>query len=112
MHEQSTFQILAESDNGYIGVCECCKEYNFVYRNILLIFSEDELLRFCKWILAYRYHNDTYLPLAHGRTRVYTSPLSNLFLSFHEHELDELDQLFSETKLIIDARSLVNQPKE
>jgi len=112
MHEQSPFHILAECDNGYIGICECCQEYNFVYKNILLAFSEDELLRFCTWVLDYRYHDDTYLPLAHGRTRVYRSPLSNLFIAFHEHELDEVDQLFSETKLILEARSLVRPDRE
>ncbi len=112
MHEQSTFHILAECDNGYIGVCECCLEYNFVFKNILLAFREDELLKFCKWILDYRFHEDTYLPLAHGRTRVYRSPLSSLFIAFNDNELDELDYLFSETQLIVEARTQVKLSKE
>lgn len=106
MHE-SSLHILAECDNGYIGVCECCNEFNFVYKNILLAFTEDELIRFCAWIMAYRFHEDTYLPLPHGKTRVYRSPLNNLFIAFHEHELDEVGQLFSQTKLILEARNLV-----
>lgn len=107
MHQDSPLSILAETDNGYIGVCSCCQEFNFVYKNILLAFRQDELMRFCDWLISYRYHNDTFLPLPHGRTRVYRSPLSNLFIAFYEDELDEVDQLFSEAKLIIEARNLV-----
>jgi hypothetical protein len=109
MSQDSPFHILAECSNGYIGVCECCREYNFVYKNILMIFSQDELLRFCGWVIAYRTHDNTYLPLHHGRTRVYTSPLSNLFIAFREDELDELDQLFTEARLILEARKLIHQ---
>ena len=107
MSEDSPFHILAECHNGYIGICECCHEYNFVYKNILLIFSQDELLRFCEWVIGYRTHENTYLPLHHGRTRVYTSPLSNLFIAFREDELDEVDQLFTEARLILEARNLI-----
>jgi|SRR5688500_3217904 hypothetical protein len=109
MSEDTTFHILAECDNGYIGVCECCDEYNFVYKNILLIFSQEELSRFCAWLLQHRFHESTYLPLAHGRTRVFTSPLSNLFIAFREDELDEVDELFSQAKLVLDARDLLQQ---
>ena len=82
MSEDLPFHILVECDNGYIGVCGCCYEYNFVYKNILLIFSQDELTRFCAWLLQHRFHENTYLPLPHGRTRVFTSPLSNLLWLF------------------------------
>jgi hypothetical protein len=107
MHEESPLNILAHTDNGYIGLCDCCHEYNFVYKNILLAFQREELTRFLDWLIAYRTHDDTYLPLPHGRTRVYRSPLSNLFLAFHEEELDEVTQLFAEAQLILEARSLL-----
>ncbi len=110
MHEDSSFHILAECDNGYIGVCECCREFNFVYKNILLAFTEDELVRFCEWLMAYRYHNDTFLPLAHGKTRVYKSPLDNLFIAFHDTELDEVGLLFSQTQLMLEARGVLGTP--
>jgi hypothetical protein len=76
----------------------------------LLIFSQDELLRFCQWLTSYRTHEDTYLPLPHGRTRVYKSPLGNLFLAFSEDELDEVDQLSMQARLVLEARSLIQQP--
>ena len=107
MHEQSTLNILAQSDNGYIGECECCHEFNFVYKNILLIFQQEELFRFLDWLISYRKHDDTYLPLPHGTSRVYRSPLNNMFLAFHEHELDELTTLFTEAQIILEVRSLL-----
>jgi len=107
MHEESSLNILAHADNGYIGVCECCNEYNFVYKNVLLVFQQEELVRFLDWLIGFRTHDDTYLPLPHGRTRVYRSPLSNMFLAFDEQELDELDQLFREAQLILEVRSLL-----
>lgn len=112
MHEVSSFHILAQCDNGYIGVCECCHEFNFVYKNILLAFTEDELIRFCGWIMAYRFHSDTYLPLLHGKTRVYRSPLNNLFMAFHENELDEVGELFTQVQLILEARDLVKNDRK
>lgn len=109
MHQQeSPLSIIAESINGYIGVCECCHEFNFVYKNLLLAFTKDELIRFCEWLIAYRYHNDTLLPLPHGRTRVYKSPLSNMFIAFYEEELDEVETLFSQARLVIEARNIVH----
>lgn len=107
MHEESTLNILASADNGYIGVCECCNEFNFVYKNVMLALQQEELVRFLDWLLTNRTHDETYLPLPHGRTRVYRSPLSNLFLTFDEQELDEITQMFAEIQLILEARSLL-----
>jgi hypothetical protein len=109
MHHQqnSLLSILAECQNGYIGVCDCCREYNFVYKNLLLAFRQDELVRFCEWLIAYRYHRETFLPLPHGRTRVFKSPLSNMFIAFHDTELDDVDQMFSQARLLMEARDIV-----
>jgi len=108
MHQQdSPLSILAECQNGYIGVCDCCHEFNFVYKNLLLAFSQDELIRFCERLIDYRHHRETFLPLPHGRTRVYRSPLSNLFIAFFDEELDEVELLSSQARLVIEARSLV-----
>ncbi|HEY3404626.1 MAG TPA: DUF6686 family protein [Ohtaekwangia sp.] len=106
MHQQNAFEIIAESTNGYFGRCTCCHEFNFVYKNVVLAFQQDELLRFGEWLIEYRYHNDTYLALPHGRTRVYR-PLTNLFLAFHDNELDELGDLFSQVQIVLEARHLV-----
>ena len=107
MHQKDSFEILAQCDNGYIGVCTCCHEFNFVYKNVVLAFQQDELLRFGDWLIDYRHHNDTYLALPHGRTRVYRSPLTNLFIAFHDLELDEVSDLFAQVHLVLEARSLV-----
>src|SRR6187402_2283661 len=112
MHLQpdSRLCIMAECPNGYIGVCDCCHEYNFVYKNLLLAFRQDELVRFCEWLIEYRYHRETFLPLPHGRTRVFKSPLSNMFIAFHEEELDDVYEMFSQVRLLIEARNIV-QPR-
>ena len=107
MHQQNAFEIIAESTNGYIGSCTCCQEFNFVFKNVVLAFQQDELLRFGDWLIDYRYHNDTFLALPHGRTRVYRSPLTNLFIAFHDNELDEVSHLFSQVNLVLEARTLL-----
>ena len=110
LQQDSPLSILAECQNGYIGVCHCCHEYNFVYKNLLLAFRQDELVRLCEWLIEYRYHRETFLPLPHVRTRVFKSPLSNMFIAFHEEELDDVDQMFSQARLLFEAREIV-QPR-
>jgi hypothetical protein len=36
----SPFQILTECREGYLGMCRCCDEFNFVYKNVLLTFQK------------------------------------------------------------------------
>lgn len=47
--------------------------------------------------------------MPHGRERVFTSPYSNLYLTFREDELDELAELYARTQLILEARNLVKR---
>lgn len=101
------FQILAENKNGYIGQCLGCCEFNFVYKNVLITFSEDHLLGFGEWLLSNRSSPEFYFELPHGRSRIYPSPLPNLFLAFDEPELDDLSQLFAEVELVLEARRIV-----
>lgn len=107
MHPQTHFHIITEGNNGYIGVCSGCRQYNFVYKNILLIFLEDELINFLEWLNANRFSRNNYVQLCHGRDRVYTSPHSNLFLAFNDEELDEIAAMTAEVKLIIDAQKIL-----
>lgn len=78
-----------------------------VYNNIVLSFELDELMRFGEWLINFRYHEDTYLVLPHGRCRVYRSPLSNLYIAFSQHELDEIEVMFAQVRLILEARNLL-----
>jgi hypothetical protein len=49
-----------------------------------------------------------FAPGARTDARV-SSPLDNLFIAFRDDELDEVDQLFSQAKLVLDARSVIQQ---
>ncbi|MBX2965820.1 MAG: hypothetical protein KF845_06720 [Cyclobacteriaceae bacterium] len=103
-----TFRILSENEHGYIGQCLGCSEFNFVYKNILVTFSEDNLLNFGHWLLDNRNNPEFYFVLPNGRSRVYNSPIPNLFLAFNDAELDEVSQLFSEVKLLLEARKILD----
>ncbi len=109
IHHESSFQLLAECPNGYIGECTCCQKFNVAYKSILLTFAEENLCAFFEWILTARYDYESYWPMPHGRERVFTSPFSNLYLTFREDELDELAELYARTQLILEARNLVKR---
>ncbi|MBT1700697.1 hypothetical protein KK083_27655 [Fulvivirgaceae bacterium PWU4] len=109
MHQNSTsFHLLAECANGYIGECTCCREFNFAYKNILLAFQEEEMCRFLEWLVDSRYHPDTFQPLPHQRDRVYCSPLSNMYLAFSLEELEEVEALFGQARLMLEARKIIS----
>lgn len=99
-HTNSQFKILAECANGYVGICECCREYNFAYKNFLLTFQEEDMHHFFDWIIVNRYSPNHYMPLHHGRNRVFSSPNSNLFLAFTDEEMDEITQLYREAQIL------------
>jgi hypothetical protein len=111
MHDQTHFKILTQTANGYIGVCSCCYQFNFVYRNILAVFMEEELLNFLDWLNANRYSRDYFVTLYHGRNKVYASPHSNLFLAFNDIELDEIFEMSAEVKLMIEAQKILLQKR-
>jgi hypothetical protein len=45
-YSNDNFQVLADCNDGDIGKCNCCHEYNFSYKSILLTFTEDQLVVF------------------------------------------------------------------
>ena len=108
MH-QSSFRIVAECENGYISECMCCRDFNFVYKNIVLCFEQEELHRFLHWLIDTRYASESYHPLAHWRDRVYRSPLTNLCLAFNQEELEEIETLFAETQLVQEAQRVLRE---
>ena len=103
-HNNTQFKILAECANGYVGICECCREYNFAYKTFLITFQEDEMRSFFDWLTTNRHSPSHYMPMRHGRDRVFSSPNSNLFLTFSEAELEEINQLYHQTLLLKEAQ--------
>jgi hypothetical protein len=107
MHRSQEFKLLAECANGYISECACCHDLNFAYKNILLGFPEEEMFRFLDWVIGVRFEPESYRPLPHHRDRVYPSPLSNLFLAFNEAELEEIELLAEQTRIMLETRRLI-----
>ncbi|MFZ6013095.1 MAG: DUF6686 family protein [Bacteroidota bacterium] len=103
-HTNSHFKILAECANGYVGICECCREYNFAYKTFLITFQEDEMQRFFEWLIANKKSPQHYMPMHHGRNRVFSSRNSNLYLTFSEEELEEIIQLYHQTQILQQAQ--------
>lgn len=107
MHTKTSFKILAETDNGYIGVCACCNEFNFAFKNVLLTFQQEEMFRFFEWIIARRDSPEHYMPLHHGRDKLFSSPNSNLFIVYNDDELNEIVMMYNEALLILEARKVL-----
>jgi hypothetical protein len=68
-HKQSHFKILAESKNGYIGVCECCHEFNFTFKTVLITFQLEAMQQFFEWLITNRRAPQHYLPLLQCKRR-------------------------------------------
>ena len=107
LHEEMNFRLLAECEDGYIGVCTCCREFNFAYKNILLSFQAEEMHRFFDWLIASCKSMEHYLPLHHGRNRVLPSPYSNLFLAFNDHEIEVIKALYHQALVLLQAEDLL-----
>jgi hypothetical protein len=112
MHQRSNLEIITESLNGYVSRCLCCHGYNIGYKNVLLVFDEEAMLRFFDWVISNRQSLENYQPLPHGRNRIFSSPHSNLFLVYSDEEIDELADLFAEIQIVLEARRLVNCNKD
>ncbi|MCF0057858.1 DUF6686 family protein [Dyadobacter sp. CY356] len=110
-HSHSSLRILSQSKNGYIGQCSCCDHYNFVFGNVLFIFSEDGLSGF--HAMLYDKHQfqslDTALP--HGRNHLLRSPIPNFMLSFNDDEVEEIKNLLQETLLALEIDRIFSNHK-
>jgi hypothetical protein len=107
MHGNENFRLLAEHEHGYIGICECCREFNVAYKNMLISFQEEEMMQFFDWIHANQFNPAHYMRLAHGRNRIFTSPHSNLYMVFTDEEIVELLEMFGQVKLVLEAEKIL-----
>lgn len=106
-HQDTTFRVLVECSDGYIGVCTCCCEFNFAYKTVLVSFQEEEMHRFFDWLITTSETQEHYMPLLHVRNRVFSSPHSNLFLAFNDQELEEIKGLYHQASILIQAENLL-----
>jgi hypothetical protein len=106
------FQILTECNEGYIGVCRCCGEYNFVYKNMLLTFQEPELHHFFEWFLETMHKQEYNVTLHNGKTQFFNGPVPNLFFVYTKAELAEITGMYTEVQLLLDARRILCAPNK
>lgn len=108
INENNNFQILAECNDGYVGVCRCCWEFNFLFKNVLLTFQEPEMCDFFNWIIECRRNGSMMMPLPPGDRHVYRSPLYNFFIVYSEEELDEIEGLYAQVRLMLETIKILN----
>lgn len=102
-HSFSTLRILSQSENGYIGQCNCCDHYNFAFGNLLFIFTEEGLNGFHGMLYEHDQAHTLGSSLPNGRRILFPSPIPNFMLSFNEEEMEEVKVLFQETFLVIEV---------
>jgi hypothetical protein len=107
MQHQETFRVLADCDEGYLGICACCRKFTFAYKNLMLSFHEDEMHQFLDWLISSSKSREHYVQLPHGRNRVFAGPHSNLFFSFNDHELEEIESLYHQALLLLQVDDLL-----
>jgi len=103
-----SFEILAESEGGYIGRCTSCGEFNFAFKNLLITFTEEHLFHFHDWLIENQNDPEFIFELPNGKSRVYRSPADNLFIAFHPQELDEIHDLMIQTQIVLETRKILN----
>jgi len=111
MHDsfgEDNFEILAECEEGYIGICRHCQEFNYSFKNILLTFQEQEMDNFFEWMIGCRQNGACEMVLPHGRGYVLSSPIHNLFIVYNDEEFDAIEKLYSEVRLMREAKKILN----
>lgn len=106
-HQDTTYRVLSECANGYIGVCTCCREFNFAYKTILLSFQEEDMQRTFNWLFANCKTQKQHIDMRHQRKRIFSSQHANLFLVFNDQELEEIRGLFQQAQLLLEAENLL-----
>lgn len=110
-HSHSKLRILSQSTNGYIGQCNCCDHYNFVFGNFLFIFTEDGLNGFRSVLYDQQHIYELDAPLRNGKNILFPSPIPNFMLSFSVEELEEVRGLFQETLLVMEVNRVLSHHK-
>jgi hypothetical protein len=106
-HQDNGFRILSECADGYIGMCTCCREFNFAYKTILLSFQEEDMQRTFNWLIANGRTHKQSMPMRHGRRGILSSELSNLYLVFNKTDLEEIKVLFQQALLLLEVENVL-----
>ncbi len=108
-HVYKSLRILSQTDNGYIGQCSCCDHYNFVFGNLIFIFSADGLSGFQSVLYDQTQLQLLDTPLPNKKNYILPSPIPNFMLSFDGEEIEEIKNLFQECLLTLEIDRIFAQ---
>lgn len=103
------YQVLSQTSKGYIGVCNGCHEFNLVFNNLLLTFGQEQLFEFGQWIVQNKHSPEHHFELANGKDWVFRSPVNNLSIAFDHEEIDEIADLLTQAKLMLEINGLLKK---
>jgi hypothetical protein len=108
-HSYNSLRILSQTEKGYIGQCNCCDHYNFVFGNFLFIFTEDGLNGFHSMLYEQQQLHHLDSPLPNRKNYLLQSPIPNFMLAFDENEVEEIKNLFQECLLALEIDRIFAQ---
>lgn len=108
-HDYNSLRILSQTAKGYIGQCNCCDHYNFVFGNLVFIFTADGLTNFQAMLYGQTHLKLLESPLLNQKRYILPSPIPNFMLSFDEEEIEEIKNLFQETLLTLEIDRIFAQ---
>ena len=108
MHNKSkNFKILSVSQEGYVGVCTCCREFNLAYQNLLITFPEEGMVKFYHWLQEGMKNPDTSIELHHNKNRVFKGPAGNFYMTFNDEEIEVILNMIEEAMIVIEAKRIL-----
>lgn len=108
-HSYNSLRLLSQSENGYIGQCGCCDHYNFVFGNLLFVFTADGLSGFHSVLYEEDQLHLLDTPLPNKKNYLLQSPIPNFMLTFNGGEIEEIKNLFQESLLALEIDRIFAQ---
>lgn len=106
MTHKHHIRTLAETDFGYVGICQCCSTVNVAFQNSLFCLTLDQFDAFAEMM-----HDRLIMRpfgTSHGKQWMLPTPMPNYFLLFAETDLDNLCALLTEAAPVLEAERILN----
>ncbi|GAB3884541.1 DUF6686 family protein [Spirosoma agri] len=100
------FRTLAESELGYVGICEGCRTVNVAFQNSLFCLSLNQFDAFRELIHERLAMRPVYT--SHGKELLLPTPMPNYFLLFAHDEVDKLGALLTEAAPVLEAERILD----
>ncbi|RZM18143.1 MAG: hypothetical protein EOO88_41525 [Pedobacter sp.] len=110
MSHSHHFHTLAESEQGYVGICEVCRTVNIAFQNSLFCLAISQFDAFKEMV----YERLAMRPVStsHGKDFLLPTPMPNYFLLFSHKELDQFCALLSEATPVMEAERILSTNRQ